>query len=152
MIDRAVFYARLAVCRQCVHWRGACLKGHALQYPPGCPEQKFAGVDGADFMADRPAPEPVVPGGTGCPGCASRAAEPLASLTWPEVWQHLQQSVAEWGAAGFPMASTDLYLDRINICKACPRDQYVLFQCRHCRCCVYTKAKLATERCPYGYW
>jgi hypothetical protein len=44
------------------------------------------------------------------------------------------------------------YAERIQACKTCAKGQYVYFQCRHCRCVVYTKAKLPGEDCPYGLW
>lgn len=36
-----VFRERLAVCRQCEHWRSVCLKGHALHGVAACPVGRF---------------------------------------------------------------------------------------------------------------
>lgn len=148
MISQTVFYARLAVCQTCEFYRGACLKGHVLQGSLGCPLRKFEGVDAVGYMEDKPMP-PEMPA-PGC--CGGPKSEELKPLTWSEVWRHLMSSVQEWQKAGFPMVRDEAYSARIAACKSCAKGQYQWFQCKHCRCVVYTKAKLATETCPYGLW
>ena len=150
MISAAIFYARLPVCKQCEYWKGACLKGHVLQGSLGCPLQKFEGVDGVGCMEDREIPVPELPNPTGCCGKTDKAE--LRPMSWPEVVRHLIVAVQEWKKAGFPLLSGEPYDARIRICKRCPKNQYFFFQCRHCRCVVYSKARLATEVCPYGLW
>ena len=69
-----------------------------------------------------------------------------------EVVQHMLSAVAAWRKAGCALLSGPAYDERIAACKTCAKGQYVFFQCRHCRCVVYTKAKLPGEDCPYGLW
>lgn len=150
MIDRSVFSLRLPVCKACEFWRGACLKGHALKGDFGCPLKKFDGINGAGFLEDLPVPAPELPTpGEPCCGAGTGDIKPMA---WLQVWDHLRQSMAAWKKAGFPMLSGAPYIERINTCKVCPKGQYRWFQCRHCRCPIYSKAKLATEECPFGLW
>lgn len=61
-------------------------------------------------------------------------------------------SMAEWKKAGFPTVDGQPYVERIRTCKDCPKGQYQWFQCKHCKCVIYTKAKVATEDCPFGLW
>lgn len=152
MIERSVFYLRLDVCKACEFWRGACLKGHALSSDLGCPVQKFEGVGAAGYAADQPVPISSLPEvrGTGC--CGAVTEEELKPLAWVDVWKHLTKAVLEWKKAGFPITSQTAYNARINACKQCPKAQYKWFQCKHCKCIVYSKAKLATETCPFGLW
>lgn len=151
MIDRTVFYARLAVCKQCKFWNGVCLKGHVLQGSLGCPVQKFEGVEGAGYLIDVPVPNAELPAISGT-GCCGKTDGELKPLTWGEVWRHLMASVEIWRKEGFPVVSAEVYVNRIRICKECPKGQYQWFQCKHCQCIVYSKAKLATEDCPYKLW
>lgn len=128
------------------------MKGHVLQGSLGCPLRKFEGVDGAGYMEDLPVPMPELPR-PGAPGCCGGAPEDvLKPLTWAEAWKHLNESIAKWRAAGNPLTPPEAYAKRLVICMACPKGQYRWFQCRHCKCLVHTKAKLATETCPYGLW
>ena len=151
MIDRSVFYSRLSVCSTCAFWRGVCTKGHALNNTPGCPLKKFAGVQGADYLPDIPQPAPQLPkAGVGC--CGAKGDGELEPLTWAQVWRHLMEALSKWQAAGYPTVASETYIERIRICQDCPQKQYQWFQCRHCRCIVFSKAKLATETCPFGLW
>jgi hypothetical protein len=148
-VDAPVFYARRAICLQCEFWRGVCLKGHALQGNLGCPLLKFEGMNGEGYLPDQPVPQPALPpAGKLCCG----AVEDLKPLTWPEVWKHLVKSTREWQAAGYPITPAELYRKRIRACKSCRQGQYQWFQCKHCKCVVYTKALLATETCPFKLW
>jgi len=152
MIDSPTFYHRLATCKACDLWRGACLKGHVLQGTLGCPLKKFEGIQGVGYMDDLPVPTPELPA-VSSQGCCGAAVDgELAPLTWGEVWRHLMVSVAEWQKAGYPTVNGEAYVQRINTCRGCPKGQYQWFQCKHCKCIVYSKAKLATEDCPYGLW
>lgn len=152
MIDRTTFYRRLPICKACEHWRGACLKGHALQGPPGCPLKKFDGVDGTGHMDNLPTPTPELPA-VSASGCCGQVSDGnLKPLSWGEVWRHLTAAMVEWHRAGHPVVGGQPYAERINICRSCPKGQYQWFQCKHCKCIVYSKAKLATESCPHGLW
>jgi hypothetical protein len=150
MTDQSVFSARLPICKACEFWKGACLKGHALHSDFGCPLKKFEGVNGAAYLDDLPVPMPELPesGGTCCGGSGGE----IKPMSWMQVWDHLNESMAGWAKTGFAVLSGAPYVERINICKSCPKKQYRWFQCRHCRCCVYAKAKLAHETCPFGLW
>ena len=150
MIDRTAFYARLLLCQGCDQWRGRCMQGHVLQGALGCPLKKFAGVNGVGYAA-LPAP-PASPASPASPACCAPAADGLRPLSGLEVVQHLVQSLKAWKLAGFPLATTEVYHQRIRVCEVCPKSQYVRFQCKACQCIVYAKAKLATETCPYGLW
>lgn len=41
MLSRDLFYQRVAVCKQCEHWRGVCVRGHTLNSHQPCPEGHF---------------------------------------------------------------------------------------------------------------
>jgi hypothetical protein len=151
MIERSVFYARLATCKPCPFWKGACLKGHVLQGTLGCPIKKFAGIEGVGYMEDLPVPTPEMPEAGGCATCGATDGD-LAPMTWPEVVRHLMEAGKKWREAGYPLTPDKAYVERINTCKTCSKGQYKWFQCRHCKCLIYTKAKLASEDCPYGLW
>lgn len=150
MIGHFDFDARLAVCKTCEFWQGACLKSHVLRGDLGCPVRKFDGVNGAGYMDDVPVQMPQMPESTGCTGCG--ADGDLQPMSWQEVVRHLMEAGKVWRAAGYPLTPDKAYIERINTCKTCVKGQYKWFQCRHCKCLVYTKAKVATEDCPYGLW
>jgi len=151
MIGRTHFYDRLAVCKTCEFWQGACLKGHVLQGSLGCPVRKFEGVEGAGYMEDMPLPTPELPQ-PGAPGCCGAVEGDLQPLSWVAVWKHLAESMRAWQKSGYALTPAEAYTRRIDICKACPKGEYRWYQCRHCKCIVYSKAKLATEVCPHGLW
>ena len=150
MIDRQTFYTRLEICKQCSWWNGACLKGHALTSPVGCPVRKFEPIQAADYAPDRLVELPLP--GEAPKRCCGAVPEPLKPLTLPEALAHMKQSLAAWKAAGFPTLTGKPYADRIATCKNCPSGFYAWFQCSQCRCIVYSKALLATEHCPAGHW
>ena len=83
-------------------------------------------------------------------GCCGESDGELRPLGAKEILEHMLASLQTWKAAGFPLASDDVYHRRLRVCRRCP--QYRWFQCRHCRCIVYSKAKLATEDCPLKLW
>lgn len=153
MIDRTVFYTRLSICKACENWKGACLKGHVLQGTLGCPLRKFEGEAGAPYMEDLPVPLPEQPktSSGGCCGAAAASSD-IKPMTWPEVWRHLVSAMSDWKKSGYSLVDSDTYVKRVNTCRTCPKEQYRWFQCKHCRCVVYVKAKLSTETCPYGFW
>jgi len=150
MIDAKIFYARQDICRVCPHWKGVCLKGHGLASPLGCPIQRFAGVEGAGFMEDRPPASVEVAAVQPC--CGGAAAPDVKELTYSEAALALVNDMKAWKAAGFPLLPEMPYLERVGICKKCPGDFYRFFQCRACKCLIYSKAKLPTTVCPGGYW
>lgn len=151
MIASEVFYPRLAVCKPCEFWAGVCLKGHPLQSPLGCPVKKFEPVEGAGYYPDSPAKVVPVVEPAECCG-KGRAELELKPLSWPEAARHLQESIAKWRAAGFALVEGEVYENRLKVCKTCPSGQFKWFQCRACKCLIYTKAKLATETCPAKHW
>lgn len=149
MIDRATFYRRLEQnCKKCDFWKGACLKGHALSSPQGCPIKKFPPVQGADYAPDRnvrPAPEVPMPG-----NCCGSDAD-LKPMNWSQAASHLTASLATWARDGFKTTPDDVYNERVGTCQDnCP--SYKWFQCRMCKCLVFTKAKIPSERCPAERW
>jgi hypothetical protein len=150
MIGRSIFYERLLVCKACEFWRGACLKGHVLQGTLGCPLKKFEGVAAAGYMDDLPVPTPELPAvsATGC--CGQVPEGDIKPMSWGEVWRHLVTAMEDWKKAGYPVVTGEVYTERTSTCKACV--QYQWFQCKMCKCVIYTKAKLATEDCPIGLW
>lgn len=151
MINAKVFYERQDICKVCPHWKGVCLKGHGLASPLGCPERRFAGVEGAGFMEDRPPAKievnPVQP----CCGGAA-APEDVKELTYTEAALAFVNDMKAWKEAGFPLLPEMQYLERVGICKACPGGFYRWYQCRACKCLIFSKAKLPTTVCPGGYW
>ena len=67
-----------------------------------------------------------------------------------EIYEHMLQAVKKWKEAGFPLTPEAAYHARLKVCRVCP--EYQWFQCKQCRCVIYSKAKLATESCPLGLW
>jgi len=142
VIDRAVFYDRLnRFCKPCDHWKGVCLKGHALASPEGCPLRLFSPVEGAAYapgQADAPGAPPL----REC--CGSSSAMP--PLNWAQVLAAFMRSMAKWVAAGLPLVDRQTHGARYERCKTCTR--FNRFYCEHCRCIAFLKTKLATEECP----
>lgn len=150
VIDRIEFYSRRdGYCLKCSYWKGACLKGHALSSPQGCPIKKFAPINGAGYAPDKtvlPAVSVPQPG-----NCCSAADAELKPMSWSEAGSHLASSMAEWARTGFKTAPDDIYSERVATCQDnCP--SYRWFQCRLCRCFVFSKAKVPHETCPAGRW
>jgi len=142
MIEQRVFYDRLENhCKLCPHWKGVCLKGHALASDEGCPLQKFPPVNGADYAPERTtaAPAPKI---VDCCGADSR----MPPLNWGQVLASFAKSMAEWIKAGLPLVSHKTHGMRYGSCKTCL--QFHRFYCKHCKCVAYLKTKLATEQCP----
>ncbi len=152
MLDSKVFYERKALCEACKHWKGVCLKGHALSSPIGCPIRKFPPVEGAVYLDDRPpaVPQVITPG----PCCGQGAnQETLREMTYPEALSNLASSMAEWAKAGFPLVTEEVYGARLKVCQGPPTcGFYRWYQCRICKCVVVAKAKLGTMKCPGGFW
>jgi hypothetical protein len=150
VIPKNVFYARRDNhCTKCEFWKGACLKGHQLSSPQGCPIKKFDPINGADYAPDRPALEaPAVPP----PGnCCGKGDDELKPMSWAQAITHLKDSMAQWERDGWPLLPDASYQARVNRCQdECPH--YRWFQCRLCKCFVFTKAKLPHETCPAGRW
>jgi hypothetical protein len=49
-----------------------------------------------------------------------------------------------------PIASRNIQDRRLNRCDICL--YYEEGQCKICKCLVFAKAMLATEKCPKGFW
>src|SRR5271157_673781 len=143
VIDSSVFYERLGrFCSVCPHWRGVCLKGHALALPEGCPLRLFPPVEGADYAAghqDSPGAPPL----RECCGADSV----MPPLTWTQVFISFTRSMAKWVAAGLPLVSREVHGERYAKCKSCT--EFYGFYCKHCRCIALLKTKLGgDEQCP----
>ncbi len=56
----------------------------------------------------------------------------------------------------FPIASEDLYRQRLDTCNACPLANHfgLIIQCSLCKCEMHLKARLARKKegCPDGRW
>lgn len=50
-----------------------------------------------------------------------------------------------------PRSPEELAKDRMDVCRNCP-DLGPLFQCKHCKCFMKLKTKLADAQCPLGKW
>lgn len=148
MVPRKVFYERMEQhCKQCQHWANVCLLGHQLASPEGCPEKKFAPIQGAQYAVPREAVAPPV-----LTGCCNNSTEELKALTWPEVLAHFAESMTRWVAEGCPLVKKEAHAARYSKCKSNECGQFRSFYCHHCKCIAYTKAKVATETCPKGMW
>ncbi len=87
----------------------------------------------------------------------SQRSSPLEEPTVSELAANFAGSVLRWGAAGFPVASTELYTERAKICEACehwnPTARLGLGKCAAPKCgCTSLKRWLSTEKCPLGKW
>ncbi len=145
MIAHSIFYDRRDNhCTHCEFWKGACIKGHKLSSPAGCPVRKFEPVNGADYAPDVPLPEPTEP------GCGCGKTDSVAPLTYPQAFGEFTRSLARWAIQGAPLANDEQHSARHGVCKVCPR--YMHFQCTICKCVVMVKAKMLTEKCPEDRW
>lgn len=149
MIPKNIFNERRDQhCLKCEFWKGACLKGHRLSSTQGCPIKKFEPIQGADYAPDRPArpaPEVVTPG-----DCCGTDAE-LKPMSWIDATTHLAQSMFAWAKDHFETVPDEVYSERVGSCQDnCPH--YRWFQCRLCKCLVFTKAKVPHEKCPADRW
>jgi len=151
MINAKAFYERQGICRACSHWKGVCLKGHGLASPLGCPERRFPGVEGADYMEDRPPSKVEVNPVQPCCGGRGAVSE-VKELTYTEAAAAFVRDMKTWKEAGFPVLPELEYNARVTICKSCPGGFYRFYQCRACKCIIFSKAKLKTTVCPGGYW
>lgn len=143
MIDHDVFYERRdKFCAVCEWWKGACLKGHSLASPQGCPIQKFPPVEGASYAPDKEVAQTAPQLVQGCCG----SPDDLPPLTWTQVLTSFARSMAAWVSQGLPLVDSKDHGARYDHCKTCP--QFSGFYCKHCRCIAYLKTKLATEQCP----
>lgn len=153
MLSRKEFYTRLeSHCKPCSEWDGACLRGHAIHSPTGCPLKKFPPVDGHSYDAEDV--RVVVPAGGqrgGCRGCGAKV-EPdwVTPMTWQQVLGKFSESMQVWVKEGMPLVSSVEHERRRSICESCPH--YRHFHCKLCKCLVYTKTALKTEYCPVGAW
>jgi len=110
-----------------------CDLGHAITSTYGCPLKKFPPVGDAPYLAlDQQRYRLSMP------------------LTWPKVLEVFAKAMLQWVKAGIPLVSGSVHETRFAKCKSCPL--YRNFQCKACSCLAYTKAKLATERCPENLW
>jgi hypothetical protein len=148
MVNSEVFKSRLSICKKCQYWSGVCLKGHNLSSPVGCPEKRFAPTEGAAYMENKPAAEPIKVEASSCCGNKSEVKE----LSYVQAMAALAHDLKLWQGAGYALVSDADYEARIFICKACPGNYYRWFQCRACKCIIYAKAKLPVTTCPGGYW
>jgi Family of unknown function (DUF6171) len=64
---------------------------------------------------------------------------------------HFLESMAKFGRAGFPIASSDEAERRMAVCKECDRYSS-LGVCVECGCVLKLKVLVATEECPIGRW
>lgn len=148
MIERAVFYQRLAICRVCEFWGGVCLKGHPLQSPVGCPVKKFDPLVGAGYHPDKPS---TVQDPIQTPCCGGAAGdEAVEPLSWSQALGRFTESMAQAQRNGWRTVVDKDYADRLGVCRGC--EEYRFFQCRLCKCIVLFKAKLEHETCPRKKW
>jgi hypothetical protein len=150
MIPKNVFYERRDnFCMKCDYWKGACLKGHQLSSPQGCPIKKFEPIQGADYAPDtpvRPASNIPQPG-----NCCGQTETEIKPLTYGEATAKLLESLERWRKDGLPITPDTVYDARIASCQDnCPH--YRWFQCRLCKCMIFLKARLPHESCPVGRW
>ena len=115
--------------------------------PEGCPIKKFPPILNAAYAPDREV-KPKEHGPVG--NCGTCGKEALPPVTWGEVVKQFAKAVNEWRAAGMPLASHSEWFGRIGKCRDC--NHYGKFYCKHCKCLIHIKAKLATEACPIRKW
>ena len=70
---------------------------------------------------------------------------------------NFSSAVAQWSAAGFPVATRQTFEERSAVCSACEfwdgSARLGLGKCKHKKCgCTRFKRWLASERCPLGKW
>lgn len=150
MIPREVFYARKEICQPCAYWRGACLKGHPLQSPVGCPIKKFEPIQNAGYHPDKEVPVTDDTPGVPCCGDGVAVRDDVEPLSWSQALSKFAESMKKAHDQGWPLVSDQEHGARNSICRSCT--QYRYFQCRICRCVAWAKAALASEDCPQGFW
>jgi hypothetical protein len=150
MLPRNIFYDRRDnYCTKCEFWKGSCRKGHSLSSPQGCPIKKFPPIEGASYAPDLPARE--VSNAVDSTNCCGRTDPDLTPMTWKEAADHLSASLVEWARTGFPITSDEVYAERVVTCQDDCRN-YRWFQCRLCKCLIFTKARVPSEKCPAEKW
>jgi len=50
------------------------------------------------------------------------------------------------------LADEEVYTERYNICKQCPKFNKYLGICKACGCIMRVKTKLPGMKCPEGQW
>ena len=50
------------------------------------------------------------------------------------------------------VVNNDVYVERINICKSCPKYLELTNECAECGCYIPMKAKIILDSCPLGKW
>ena len=74
---------------------------------------------------------------------------------WDRV-KSLSKSVGNWIAEDAPITKTEVFNDRIEICKKCEYWAGNAFaktgKCKICGCSTQLKLRMATEKCPVGKW
>ena len=75
----------------------------------------------------------------------------LPRLTVGMEMKNFQHAILEWGKAGFPVVTKELFEARIDICRHCPDwDESARFGMGKCAVCGCTTLKLwlVTSKCP----
>lgn len=149
MIPRSIFYDRRDnYCLKCEFWKGRCLKKHALTSPQGCPIKKFPPIQNAGYSPDIEVEPAKPPSGE----CCGKGGDPdLKPMSWADAAKHLAAAMAQWVRDGCPLTTDEIYQERVGTCQdGCPHFRW--FQCRLCKCPIFTKAKVPTEKCDAGRW
>lgn len=81
---------------------------------------------------------------TGAPGEPKEVQE----LTTMELVMSFRKATARWAAAGFPLVSQAVFLQRLQACRGCPHwIRSFIPKCKVCGCRAL-KLWLASESCP----
>jgi hypothetical protein len=60
------------------------------------------------------------------------------------------RAMATFLGTGMRATASDLYRDRVAMCRTCAH--HAGLRCRVCGCFTSVKARMAHERCPIGRW
>lgn len=61
-------------------------------------------------------------------------------------------AISRYAAAGCPNVTADQFRARIEVCGKCHMCRHGRCLAHSCGCFIESKAQMATEDCPVGYW
>jgi hypothetical protein len=68
----------------------------------------------------------------------------------------LGKALLKWASNGFAPTPSDMFAQRMEICKACPEwdasGMAGTGRCKKCGCATQAKLRMATEKCPIDKW
>lgn len=74
----------------------------------------------------------------------------LAKFSW-KLLKHINEKISIDGIESL-LVTTEIYNQRIEICKSCPKFDEKKIKCTECGCYLPVKAKVLFDDCPLDKW